>query len=532
MSKERVAEERALIVEAEGKGALATGMAYMKLSGPGWLQSAITLGGGSLASSLYLGVLAGVSMLWLQPLAMIFGIIMLSAISYVTLSTGERPFRAINQHISPIAGWSWLLASLLANMVWALPQYSLFYGVMEHNLLPGLLGSGGALEGETGKWVVSGVVLAISTAIVWGYGSGGWGVKIYEWVLKGVVAMIVLCFVGVVVRMAFSENGLQWGQVIGGFIPDLRQLYEPAPAFQIIIEKLQSAQAREYWTGFIVSQQRDVMISAAATAVGINMTFLLPYSLLSRGWDKSFRGLATFDLCTGMFIPFVLATSAVIIASATQFHAVLPTGVEAHGNHFHGVTEPIQKNLDKAIAARNESVEAPVTAAEQGLAMMLIKRNANALATSLQPLTGSTVSNLVFGIGVAGMALSTISLLMLISGFVVCEIRDVPQTGWTLRLGCLLAATGALWPLVWTGDAKFWLAIVTSVFGITLLPIAYITFYLMMNRTSILGKDRPKGVAAIGWNVSMGVAAAAATCASLYVIWSKLGTVIAKFVST
>ncbi|MEO1973668.1 MAG: hypothetical protein ABGX07_19055, partial [Pirellulaceae bacterium] len=91
---------------------------------------------------------------------------------------------------------------------------------------------------------------------------------------------------------------------------------------------------------------------------------------------------------------------------------------------------------------------------------------------------------------------------------------------------------GALWPLVWTGDAKFWLAIVTSVFGITLLPIAYITFYLMMNRTPILGKGRPKGVAAIGWNVSMGVAAAAATCASLYVIWSKLGTVIAKFVST
>lgn len=527
MSKERVAEERAMIVEAQEKGALATGRVYLKLSGPGWLQSAITLGGGSLASSLYLGVLAGVSMLWLQPLAMILGIIMLSAISYVTLATGERPFRAINKHISPIAGWSWLLASLLANMVWALPQYSLFYGVMEHNLLPGLLGAGGALEGDIGKWVVSGVVLAISTAIVWGYGSGGWGVKIYEWVLKGVVGMIVLCFVGVVVRMAFHEDGLPWGAVIGGFIPDLRQFYQPAEAFQLVISKIPSLEAQQYWTSFIVGQQRDVMISAAATAVGINMTFLLPYSLLSRGWDRSFRGLATFDLCTGMFIPFVLATSAVIIASATQFHAVLPTGVEVHGNHFH-VPKPIQEKVDKAIAARKIVVEAPVSSAEEGLAMMLIKRDASALATSLQPLTGPTVSNLVFGIGVAGMALSTISLLMLISGFVVCEIRDVPHTGWTLRLGCLLAATGALWPLVWTGDAKFWLAIVTSVFGITLLPIAYITFYLMMNRTSILGKDRPTGFAAIRWNVSMGIAAAAATFASLYVIWTKLGAMIGK----
>ena len=28
------------------------------------------------------------------------------------------------------------------------------------------------------------------------------------------------------------------------------------------------------------------MIAAAATAVGINMTFLLPYSMLARGWDN------------------------------------------------------------------------------------------------------------------------------------------------------------------------------------------------------------------------------------------------------
>ena len=32
-----------------------------------------------------------------------------------------------------------------------------------------------------------------------------------------------------------------------------------------------------------------------AAAVGINMTFLLPYSMLARGWDKDFRGLAVFD---------------------------------------------------------------------------------------------------------------------------------------------------------------------------------------------------------------------------------------------
>ena len=52
---------------------------YTKKSGPGWLQGAITLGGGSLAGALYLGVFMGYNMMWLQPLAMILGVIMLSA---------------------------------------------------------------------------------------------------------------------------------------------------------------------------------------------------------------------------------------------------------------------------------------------------------------------------------------------------------------------------------------------------------------------------------------------------------------------
>ena len=37
---------------------------------------------------------------------MIFGIIMLSVIGYVTLSTGKKPFQAINEHINPVLGLS------------------------------------------------------------------------------------------------------------------------------------------------------------------------------------------------------------------------------------------------------------------------------------------------------------------------------------------------------------------------------------------------------------------------------------------
>src|SRR5690606_30474133 len=137
--------DRQRLIEAQAKGPMATLGAYIRMSGPGWLQSAITLGGGSLAGSLYLGVVAGFSFLWVQPLAMILGIIMLSAMAYVTLSSQQRPFQAINHHVNPVLGWGWALASLAANMFWCLPQYGLATSVVEQNLLPGVFSPDGSL---------------------------------------------------------------------------------------------------------------------------------------------------------------------------------------------------------------------------------------------------------------------------------------------------------------------------------------------------------------------------------------------------
>ncbi|MBN2449649.1 MAG: hypothetical protein JXR77_04630, partial [Lentisphaeria bacterium] len=54
---------RALLRNARGRGRGALLGAFVRLSGPGWLQSAITLGGGSLANSLYMGVLGGMTLL-------------------------------------------------------------------------------------------------------------------------------------------------------------------------------------------------------------------------------------------------------------------------------------------------------------------------------------------------------------------------------------------------------------------------------------------------------------------------------------
>ncbi len=528
-----VQTDHQLLQQAQAQGRPATLKAYIKLSGPGWLQSALTLGGGSLASSLYLGILSGFALLWLQPLAMLLGIVMLSAISYVTLSTGEHPFQAINRHVSPLLGWAWAIATLLANMVWCLPQFSLATSAVQQNLLPGLVGSEGLFGDLGGKAIICGLILGITVSFTWLYGRGGLGVKLYEGTLKVVVALIVLCFFGVVLRLSFSEQGLPWGSILSGFIPDLSTLFEPAATYKPFLQVVDEA-SREFWRSKILGMQRDVMISASATAVGINMTFLLGYSLISRGWNRDFRGLAIFDLSTGMLIPFLLATSCVVIASASQFHTrpaqglLVQDGAPPPANLVAGyqrlLSDRVKTTSSKLGDAEIKAATENLSQAEKNLAAMLVKRDAFNLAQSLKPLTGDVFANVVFGIGVVGMAMSSIAILMLISGFVVCEMLGLPIGGRAFRLGCLAATVGALGPFFWK-DAQFWLAVPTSIFGMALLPIAYVSFFLLMNQKKLLGENLPRGRARILWNLLMVLATGFASFGCLYSIWSRTGTI-------
>ena len=524
---------------AREKGAPARLGTYVRLSGPGWLQSALTLGAGSLTGSLYLGVLAGFSMLWLQPIALILGISMLSAIGYVTISTDQRPFLAINEHINPALGWGWALASLAASIVWAMPQYALANGVLQQNLIPGFLGPGSALGEFNSKLIISITVLAIATTITWNYGRGGLSVRIYEFTLKILVAIIVVCFMGVVIRLGFATQDLQWGEVLKGFIPNPALLIRPADGFQPLLEAVPEI-SRAYWHDLIVAKQQDVMAAAVSSAVGINMTFLFGYSILRRGWGPEFSGLMKFDLVTGMLIPFILATSCIMIASATQFHTISQPGLlENSDNRAFG--EPAARQVAEYERLLTDLIAFQTGQAAQGpagpevaqetsglgqedrrMAATLVTRDAFDLANALRPFTGDFFSRVIFGIGVLAMALSSITLMMVISGFVICEMLNLPHTGWPFRFGSLAAATGVLGPFFWD-QAYFWLAVPTSIFGLTLLPIAYMTFFLMMNQRSLLGQYMPTGRGRITWNVLMGLALVIIGSASVYMIASKAG---------
>jgi hypothetical protein len=293
-------------------------------------------------------------------------------------------------------------------------------------------------------------------------------------------------------------------------MPDFRVLWQPAEAFGALVAATDPAH-QSYWTGFLVAKQRDIIATAAATAVGINMTFLFPYSILRRGWGREFAGLMRFDLATGMLIPFTLATSFVVIAAATQFNGVPQAGLLRSAEpaaHFTPASpgqvrefEGLLTNLERSVAASGAT--AVIAAADRQLAATLVNRDAFHLAAALAPLTGPFFGNVIFGLGVLGMTLSTITILMLISGQVACAIFKTDQTGWTFRLGSLAAATGALGPFIWS-QAAFYLAVPTSVFALILLPIAYLAFFLLFNQRQLLGDARPRGASLVAWNVLMG----------------------------
>jgi len=534
----KIEEDRQLILDARRKGKSALFKVYVKLSGPGWLQSGITLGGGSLSSSLYLGVLVGFSFMWLQPLAMILGIIMLSAIAYVTLSAGERPLHAINSHVSPVLGWGWLIASMMANLVWSLPQFALGTAALRQNILPGLLGPATMPEIQS-KMIAGAIFLSFCLLFTLTYGAGGRGVKIFETLIKIIVSMIVLCFIGVVIKLSF-EGKIRWSEILGGLIPDLSLFNKPTDYIMPHIQEV-SKQFQSFWTNMIVGQQRDVMISAAATAVGINMTFLLPYSMLRKGWDKYFRGLAIFDLSTGLFIPFIIATGCVVIASSSQFHGQPAAGFVADEPGGQITAEPASNLVgpyNKLLASRlkheigveefdkltPEQVQTRSQAlewADKRMAAILVKRDAFNLADTLAPLTGPVIAQYVFGLGVIGMAMSAATMLMTINGLCLCELLGRPPRGWTQRFGSLMVSVGALGPFFWK-DAAPYLAVPTSVFAMVLLPIAYFAFFLLMNQKSFLGENMPMGGRRIIWNVLMALAAGAASFGSVWSLWSKL----------
>ena len=485
----------------------------------------------------------GYSLLWVQLVAIFCGVVMLSAISYVTLSTGKRPYAAINEYVNPVLGTAWILATILANMIYVLPQFSLAYDALQTNLLPDMIDGG-----KDSKYLVSGIIAVAAMLIVVLSLKPGWMSKMFDLLLKLIVGAIVVCFVLAVVQL-FRE-GLINTDLFMGFIPDISRLMTPAPDInQLLVSAPIDDPANNFWSEALVEYKQEKMIGTAAAAVGINMTFLLPYSMLSRGWDKTFRGLARWDLITGMAIPFIVVTSCIVITTAYGFHgqadeALLSSdpAVVQESDFFGTVAKSLEGKKGKLVAVKDQAGIDRLAAAkgdekkqilaemivqmpkeERMLGVALAKPSTRQLAKSLEPLLGKENSNLVFGIGVLAMAFSSIVILMLINGFAFGEIfGNYDSVAWRLIGSVLCVAVGVCWVGLWDGESKTYLAIVAGTFAILLLPIAYFAFFLMMNNRSLMGDEKPVGARMWIWNILMLLSLAIVSVAGYTSLSAKL----------
>jgi len=512
--------EEALLDEAARSGPLRKAAIYTRLSGPGWLQGALTLGGGSLIGALYLGVLFGPHMLWLQPLAMICGVVMLSAITYVTLSTGERPFGLIMRRVSPFLAWAWLLAAVIVNLVACLPQFSLATAALQKNIAPDQLG-------DTSPYLIGGVILVVCALIIASYNRGGLGVKIFERILKVMVGLILLSFIGVTATL-LAQGAVDFPSIFKGHIPSLSYFNHPTPAFREAIAI--TGENRELWTGIVTADHAGIMIAAFGTTVGINMTFLLPYSALKRKWGKRHRGMAIFDLAIGLFIPFFIATGCLVIASASQFHGKTADVLDDNGlphaameAAFNESLAPLLKQMQESgRAASPQQAEAMLTPEDRAVAAMMARRDVGQLASALEPLTGRFLAQKIFGLGVMGMAVSTIIMLMLINGFAATEAFGRPDDRRIYFIAALLPGVmGFFNPVIWTGASRAALAIPAATIAGALIPIAYFTFLLLMNSRPALGAELPSGGRRIYWNALMILATSLVSYGAIWVTVKK-----------
>lgn len=401
---------------------------YLKLTGPAWLQSAMTLGAGSAVASVVAGASFGYALLWVQPVAMLLGVVMMAALGNIVLTTGERPYQAFARELHPAVAFLWALGSIVASVIWHFPQYGLAgAAIWDLAQLAGASGDSGAAEHAV-KFAGGGAILAVAIAVTWNYGSGTRGIRFYEMFLRWGIRLVILAFLFVVLK-----TGVRWGELARGFF-----------TFQV--------PAGEGTTTLI--------LGAIGASVGINMTFLYPYSLLAKGWGAHHKRLSRFDLANSMFLPFVIVTSLVIIAMANTVY-------------------------DPALSGVRTGMR-PVDAAR-----------------SLETLLGSSLGRVVLDVGFIGMACGAISTHMVVCGFTGCEMFGLEYTAARYRRFTLLPAVGVLGVAF---SSPLWMPIAASAIALTMLPIAYIAFFLLNNKRSYLGAAVGRGWRRVAFNGAMVVA--------------------------
>lgn len=551
-------------------------LGYARLTGPGYLQSAMTLGSGTAAACLLSGWYLGYKLLWVQPAAMLLGVIVFAAIAKQTLNSDDRPYEAFWNRLHPLMALAWGLSALFASIFWNIPQYAIAvssvadlgeqFGVKAADLTL-VTGIAGSIEGAFAveavdpvlvlKWLIGLAILAVCIVLSWSYGKEGRTVRVCQKAVRVIGWAMVLAMAGAFVAgggvfgiafavvflslLAVSGEGEQPTRYVRGILWIVATALAVAPLFvSIVIEETSVAGAGLWpWIAIVallllrgllrrdpsasiyeifikitvwgmvfafawvavateiqwgellkglfgfhipspVSNSKGFwyMLGGLSAAVGINMVFLYPYSLRQRNWGKHHEGLAQYDLLSGMFLPFAIASVFVIIATANTIGP----------------------------GAANHMTEQP--------------RSMVHLIPVLSETLGKNAAAILLGLGLFAMGLSSITVQMVAAGFTATEMFGLKHGGWGHRICMLLPAPVGILGSVTLKPLE--LAVYVSAGMVVFLPLAYIGFLILNNKSSYLGEAMPRAGRRWIWNIGLTLAITVVTVASVMATYNKV----------
>ena len=436
---------------------------YLKLSGPGWLQGAMTLGGGSAVTSLTIGALFGYELLWVQPVAMLIGCIMLFALSHQTLHTQEKPFEAMKKHINAPIAWGWAIAAFASSIIWGFAHYPLSAGMLEEIIV---VATGFSVEKENSLGrdlyllVLAIIIWAGVAFTAWKYGdhdkSSAEGnqsnaVKIFENGIKILSGLIIIAFAWVVISASLNGK-VDWAAVAAGYIPSSLPT-DP--------------------------QGVTVVMAALGSAVGINMTFIYGYTLLHKKWTADHAELSRYDIGLGLVIPYILVTSLISIAAAGAFFG------------------------------SDMAIEGKLSPTQAGTMFM---------AAGLDEVT----SRLIFAFGILGMAVGSLVMHMLCCGSAAAAMFNWPENSLKYKLALLAPTPAILGVFVWSSMGAYVVLPTSAICGF-LLPIAYIGWAILNNKKAYLGNAMPTGNKRLFINIAMALCIITVLASVTYSTLVKLG---------
>ncbi len=435
---------------------------YMKLCGPGYMQSAMTLGASSIASCVLFGALMGYELLWVNPLAIVLGCFVLAAIAKQVCHTGERPYESFKRRLHPGLAVLWGASALIGTVIWHFPQY----GLTANGVITVGQAFGVELGSTAGRVGIGASLLALACVVVWLYQSGSKGVRIFEQSTKVMVWGIVIAFACV----AFG-SGIRLGPLLSGIT---------GVAF-----------VRDLLDGGIDPRAVVPIVGGLAAALGLNMVFLYPYSLLRKGWAKDHQELAYFDLFSGMVVPFICATTFMVIAVANTIGPAAGTS----GKVLSDIREVI-----------------PVLAPSLG--RMLGSDQA-----------GTFVTQLMLGFGMGAIGFTTVVMQMLACGFIGCEMFGLKHEGRAQFLFALIPVAGVCGVMI---KLPWQAAVVGASFNAPLMPIATLCFLILLNMKSFMGEQTPRGLRRAGWNTVLVASILLMSAAAYFGIRANLKTLHEK----